>query len=225
MIPKIIHYCWFGPKPIPSKVRKCLKTWKKFCPDYAIMLWNESNSPLNEVFPRDALQNKKYAFVADYVRTWALYTYGGIYMDTDMLVVKPLDDLLVYDCVLAYEKPDKAYLNVAFWGASMNNDFVKRVLDCYSSMVFNTKNIESNAIPLIVTAIYNAYEYPDRIKVFSYDWFYPFPGEKRRMGNYKKYITSNTYAVHLWNFSWLSIRERLCLKIKKILCYKNEEVK
>lgn len=181
------------------------------------MLWNESNSPLNEKFPQEALKNKRYAFVADYVRTWALYTYGGIYMDTDMLVIKSLDDLLKYNCVLAYEKPDKSYLNVAFWGACYHNKFVKLILDYYAKISFNSQDIESNAIPIIVTKIYNNYSTPNEITAFEYDWFYPFPGKKRRTGNYKKYITSNTYAVHLWDFSWLSIRERIILKIKRIL--------
>lgn len=217
MIPKIIHYCWFGPKPLSSQAKKCIDSWKKYCPDYKIMLWNENNSPINARFPQEALKNKRYAFVADYVRTWALYTYGGIYMDTDMLVVKSLDNLLEYNCILSYEKPDKSYLNVAFWGACYHNNFVKSILDYYEKSTFNTQDIESNAIPIIVTNIYNKYNTPNEITVFEYDWFYPFPGEKRKTGNYKKYITKNTYAVHLWDFSWLSIKDKIALKIKRFI--------
>ena len=94
MIPKIIHYCWFGNTPIPLTAHKCLESWKKYLPEYEIILWNEENSPMKIPFVRDAYKAKKYAFVADYVRIWAVYTYGGIYMDTDMLVIRPMGELL-----------------------------------------------------------------------------------------------------------------------------------
>lgn len=128
MIPKIIHYCWFGPNPIPKKTRKCIDSWKKFFPDFDFMFWNETNSPLDSSFVKEAIKQKKWAFVADYVRTWALYTYGGIYFDTDVLVIKSFKDLMQEKVFLAYEQEEKKYVNVAVWGAERNNEFLREII-------------------------------------------------------------------------------------------------
>jgi len=94
MIPKIIHYCWFGGKPLPDEVKKYMETWKKYCPYYEITEWNESNFDVNQnQYCREAYEAGKWAFVSDYARLKILYDYGGIYMDTDMEVCKPLDRL------------------------------------------------------------------------------------------------------------------------------------
>ena len=106
---KIIHYCWFGPKPLPKLAKKCIASWKKYMPDYEIKLWSEENIDLNECdFIKEAYENKKWAFVADYARTKVLYEYGGIYMDTDMELTKPLDDLMTEDFVIGVE--DSGYI-------------------------------------------------------------------------------------------------------------------
>ena len=95
MIPKIIHYCWFGDKELPKLAKKCLASWKKYCPDYQIKCWNESNFDVNSnQYVKEAYENKKYAFVTDYVRLYALYNFGGVYMDTDVEVIKNIDDFL-----------------------------------------------------------------------------------------------------------------------------------
>ena len=104
MIPKIIHYCWFGGNPLSDDAKRYIASWKKYCPDYEIREWNESNFDINENdYCREAYEQKKWAFVTDYVRLKALYEYGGIYMDTDVEVVKPLDPLLSYDALSGYE--------------------------------------------------------------------------------------------------------------------------
>ena len=91
---KYIHYCWFGGKPLPKLAKKCIKSWKKYLPDYEIIEWNENNVDLEEcAFIKEAYENKKWAFVADYARTKAIYEMGGIYFDTDMLITKPIDFL------------------------------------------------------------------------------------------------------------------------------------
>lgn len=95
MIPKVIHYCWFGCKPLPEDVKRYIKTWKKYCPDYEIKEWNESNFDVKQnQYCREAYEAKKWAFVSDYVRLKVLYDYGGVYMDTDVEVCKPLDHSL-----------------------------------------------------------------------------------------------------------------------------------
>lgn len=104
MIPKIVHYCWFGGNEMPPLVKWCMKSWKKHLPDYTFKLWNETNFDVNSVpFVKEAYEAKKYAFVADYVRLYALYTEGGIYLDSDVRVLKSLDCFLKYDFVSSHE--------------------------------------------------------------------------------------------------------------------------
>ena len=97
-IPKKIHYCWFGRNEIPEKTLRCIESWKKYCPDYEIIQWNEDNYDINKIpYMKDAYKEKKWAFVSDYARLDVIYQYGGIYLDTDVELVNSLDDLLEYD--------------------------------------------------------------------------------------------------------------------------------
>ena len=202
----------------------CLDSWKKLCPDYEIKLWNESNSPLNNEFVRSAYEQKKYAFVADYVRTWALNKYGGVYMDTDMLLVKNLDDLLNQDMFLGYEQKEKLYLNVAMWGSIPNHQFLKDILDFYASHTFDMNNLFYYTIPNIITREYKKYKGNNSITVYDYDWFYSFPGEMKRHKNYMDYLTTNSVSVHLWDMSWLNMKDRLKNLLKRVFCKKQNYV-
>ena len=104
MIPKKIHYCWFGGNPLPPLAKKCIASWKKYCPDYEIKEWNETNFDVNALaYTREAFEARKWAFITDVVRLQALVTEGGIYMDTDVEVLKPLDSLLQYEAVSGFE--------------------------------------------------------------------------------------------------------------------------
>ena len=95
MIPKIIHYCWFGRNPLPESAIKCINSWKKFFPDYEIKEWNEDNFDVNIIpYTKEAYEAKKYAFVSDYARFWILYHHGGLYFDTDVEVIKAMDDII-----------------------------------------------------------------------------------------------------------------------------------
>ena len=217
MIPKIIHYCWFGPRPFPKKAKLCLDSWTKDLPDYEVMFWNESNAPINHPFARAALKAKKYAFVADYVRTWALYNYGGIYMDTDMLIIRNIDELLSNQVFLAYEEPDKGYISVGIWGSIQHSSFIKKVLYFYDTHPFDVGNVFACTIPRIVTEVYKSYSQQQEITLLDYDSFYPFPGTKRRQSNYLDYVTPNTYGVHLWDFSWLTKKERVIEHIRMFM--------
>lgn len=109
MIPKIIHYCWFGGNPLPPLVQKCIKSWKKYCPDYEIVRWDESNFDISgsPLYVKQAYDKKKWAFVSDYVRLWALVNYGGVYMDTDVEVIQPIDRFLRESAFSGFEATDR----------------------------------------------------------------------------------------------------------------------
>lgn len=104
MIPKIIHYCWFGGKPLPELASRCISSWKRFLPEYEIIRWDEESFDINSnPYVKEAYENRKYAFVTDYVRLYALFTHGGIYMDTDVEVRKPLDQFLQHKAFSGFE--------------------------------------------------------------------------------------------------------------------------
>jgi mannosyltransferase OCH1-like enzyme len=104
MIPKVIHYCWFGGKPLPELAKKCIASWKKKCPDYEIKEWNETNFDLSSNrYLQEAIKMKKWAFASDYIRLAVLYNEGGIYLDTDVEILKPLDKFLRHDFFTNFE--------------------------------------------------------------------------------------------------------------------------
>lgn len=218
MIPKKIHYCWFGLKPYPKLVGKCMKTWQQHLPDYEICLWNEENSPMDHPFVQQAYAAKKYAFVADYVRFWALYHHGGIYLDTDMYVLKSFDDLLNYDCFLGYEDHQQQYINCAIVGAEIHHSVIKSILNKYDTLFFNPNRLSDFIVPRLITPLVT-----DAV-ILPYDYFYPLPYHERFTLQWKSYITNKTYAVHLWNISWGKnvgrLRDFLLFQCKKMLFVK-----
>ncbi len=211
MIPKVIHYCWFGPNKMPKMVEMCIASWKEHLVDYEFMFWNESNSPMEISFVRDVYEKKKYAFVSDYVRLWAISKYGGIYLDTDMYLLKSLNDLLNYDAFFGFEEPNEININAAIFGASKNNRFINEVLLEYSDIKVGY-DFTQISIPLLLTDAYRTYQHKDDIKIFDYRFFYPFPHKERRRKDFISYATDNTYAIHLWNFSWLTFSEKVILR-------------
>lgn len=154
-IPKRIIYCWFGGKEKPDNIKECMKTWKEHMPDWEYLEINEDNFDINSNdFAKAAYENKKWAFVSDVARLWGLYTYGGIYMDTDVTVFKPLDRFLIHDCFTGFESPH--YPICATMGATKNNEFIKELLSLYDNKIFEVKNnwyeYETNTM-LLGTAI------------------------------------------------------------------------
>lgn len=232
MIPKTIHYCWFGRNKLTPEIEKCISSWRKYCPDWEIKEWNEDNSPMDISWIKDAYKHRKYAFVADYVRFYVLFNEGGVYMDTDMMLIKPIDALLDSPCFLGME--DKLYASMGIIGANKNNIFCKECLDYYDSTRFNL--LSPPIITRFITPLLFKYGFVEEDKtqilangmvIYQSDWFYPIHyTEKYKINDMNKYITENTLAVHLWNDSWRDDLRMLCdgeykegfrLAIKRIL--------
>lgn len=225
MIPKTIHYCWFGNKQKPKLIKACISSWKKYLTGYEILEWNERNVDLNNPFVREALRLKKWAFVADFVRLKVLYENGGIYLDTDMMVIKKFDDLLLNNCF--FGKEDDNFISAGIIGAVKHNEFIKRCLFKYENILINNKtDFNKITMPIIVTQAYKEFlegrlleDFKDiDVMIYPVSYFYPFPNKKKYdIKNYKNYIEHLTFAVHLWNASWVEYDEFDYLKNKQYL--------
>lgn len=194
IIPKTIHYCWFG-GPKPELVLRCIESWRKHCPDFVIKEWNEQNVDINaHEFTRRMYAEKHYAFVADLVRLLVLEREGGIYLDTDMLLVQPIDTLLFCEIFLGEE--EDGIISAGALGTIPNHPYIRECLKYY-----DTHYDERVTIPRILTDVYNKYQYKDSIKVYASTAFYPFNQE--HISLYKgQSLQSETFGVHLWNYSW-----------------------
>ena len=222
-IPKIIHYCWFGRGEKPEIVKKCINSWKDKLKDYEIKEWNEDSFDINtNEFIRQAYQAKKYAFVSDYVRVYALYNYGGIYLDTDVEVFQSFDKYLNNDSFWGFEAGN--FIATSTIGAAKGNKLIKRFLDSYErkSFINNdgsfnvTTNVKmvSNIFEELGVELNGKYQeingigvvYP--IEIFSpYDYRY-----------YEDMRNSDTVCIHKYYKSWLPINIKMKIKIKKIIC-------
>ncbi|MDO5542443.1 MAG: glycosyltransferase [Acinetobacter sp.] len=138
MIPRIIHYCWFGPNKIPDQLLQYMQSWKVFCPDYEIKIWNESSFDVNShPFTKTAYEKKKYAYVSDYVRAYALKNYGGIYLDTDVELKESLDVFLHHQAFSGFENKGAPF--TAVWGAIANHSLTDTVLSYYDNRIYTEK--------------------------------------------------------------------------------------
>lgn len=151
MIPKTIHYCWFGHRSKPALVQKCIESWKNYCPDYEIIEWNESNFDIHSsIFSEGAYREKKWAFVADYVRSLVLLQYGGIYLDADMELLHPLDPMLHDDFFAGFESNDT--VATAIIGCSKGNDILQKYFEYYKDRSFR-KGDDRLTSPIVLTEI------------------------------------------------------------------------
>ncbi len=212
---KYIHYCWFGPKPIPKLTKKCIESWKKYLPDYEIIKWNEENVNLDECpFIKDAYDNKMWAFVADYARTKALNEMGGIYFDTDVEVIKKIDSLLEDEAFLGVE--DSGKVNSAVWYEKEPNGYLStELLKKYRSFdKFNKEDAPKVAIPILITEILNkiGFNIKDKniqklkhnITIYPRDYFYPYSYNREN-----NLFTDNTCMIHYFDATWIPFKERV----------------
>ncbi len=136
MIPKIIHYCWFGGNPLPEQLQDYINNWKNKCPDWEIKLWDEKSFDINsQIFTQSAYQQKKYAFVSDYVRAWALNEFGGVYLDTDVEIKLSIDHFLQYEAFSGFEAAGLPF--TAVWGAMPRHSLTKKVLTYYDNRIYS----------------------------------------------------------------------------------------
>lgn len=198
MIPKKLHYCWFGNNPKSDIFQDCLASWKLHCPDFEIVEWNEINSKkYSNSFYKNALRKKKYAFAADYIRTKVLYEQGGVYLDTDMLLLKPINALLGYVFFTGEEVKDRVAFGL--YGSVPKHLFLKRMLEFYNTNEFNV--FSPPVITHTFSPIINKQSVIEGEVILDSSFFYPLPYEKRKE-NYNAFVQPETYAVHLWDHSW-----------------------
>lgn len=237
MIPKIIHFCWFGRKPIPTKYQQYIKSWKKFLPNYEIKEWNENNYDINCIpFSKEAYEVKKYAYVSDYARLKILYENGGIYFDTDVEVIRTMDDLIENGPWMAIEKhkntpytDDMIALGLGF-AVEPHNPIIKEIMSFYENThyIFPDGHMEQIPIVPITTNVLKKYglkpsanEPYDCGGITIYPWEYFCPIEF--LSN-KLEITENTYTIHHYSATWMSWIDKLKMqkgyyatKIKRLL--------
>lgn len=200
MIPKTLHYCWFGKKRKPKLFSQCLESWKRHCPDFEIKEWNNENSrQFANSFYRNAIRKKQYAFAADYIRTNVLFEEGGIYLDTDMLVLRPLDDLLNYNFVIGEEVPGR--INFALFASSPKHRLLQRMLDFYEQTPFNQFSVP--VITHTFSGIFDEESLGEDERIFPPEYFYAVPYQSKDEPH-SNFTTEKSYAVHLWDHSWSS---------------------
>lgn len=212
MIPKKIHYCWFGNNPLPDSAKKCINSWKKHLPDFEIICHNESDYNLKEnTYAKEAYDNKKYAFVSDYARLKTIYDEGGIYFDVDVELVRPLNYEMLKNGFFAKENSKHINTGIGF-AANKGDKSIKKMLDDYKYISFVKKDGSFDETPCPIrntNSIKNeikkrdGFEYIDEKPIYPRDYFAPLDFNT---GLLKQ--TKNTYAIHLGNASWLDDKTR-----------------
>lgn len=213
-IPKIIHYCWLGGNPKPESVLRCIESWRKYCQDYEIREWNEANLDISmNEYTRQAYEAKAWGFVPDYLRLWIVYTYGGIYLDTDVQIIRSFDPLLKEKGFAGFEDDEHVALGLGF-GAEAGNPMIEKQMRVYDDLSFYNEDGSLNRTP--------SPQYSTRVlkecglrsndgTVQHIDGFGCYPPEyfcpkSFRTGMLK--LTKNTYSIHQFDASWYSAEEQ-----------------
>lgn len=208
MIPKILHYCWFGRGEKPGKVQKCIASWKKYCPDYEIIEWNEDNFDIDKYpYAVYCLENKKYAFLSDFVRLVVTNENGGIYFDTDVELIRSPDALLQYDAFYGFETDEFVNTGEGF-GCVKGQQTVRKMLHMYLEL----RSDENGAYPIIGCPRMNTEallsfglerngkeQTVGGAKVFPAEYFNPYDDPTGRLN-----LTENTVSIHWYSKSWMS---------------------
>lgn len=222
MIPKIIHYCWFGHNKKSLLIENCLRSWKKYCPDYHIIEWNEENFDVNcNEYVSQAYNDKKWAFVSDYCRMSVLYKYGGIYLDTDVELLKSIDELLE-NGIASFENNRKGFvINPGVIFACEPKDIIcKEILDTFIANKYIMENGTRNNTTICerATSVFlnhglklnNTNQIVEKYVVFNTEYFNPYDMEMDQVNK-----TENTISIHWFNASWFSESQKLRINIYK----------
>ena len=219
MIPKIIHYCWFGGNPLPKLAKKCIKSWRKYCPDYEIIRWDEDNFDVSNapVYVRQAYEAKKWAFVTDYVRLYAMTTCGGIYMDTDVEVVKPLDQFLHHQAFSGFES--ETDIPTGIMACEKDFPLFLKFLQYYDTASFYNEdgsiNMTSNVVVMTNICLThgllrnNKQQTVDGFALYPNDVFCPISHHNGAMNR-----TPETATIHWFAGSWFP-KEELRKRVKR----------
>ena len=238
MIPKIIHYCWFGGNPLPEFAIKCIDSWKKYLPDYEIKEWNESNFDVNIIpYTSEAYSVKKYAFVSDYARFWILYKFGGLYFDTDVELIKSIDDIIEKGPFMGCEKEAKpgatpTKLGVApglGLGVNPGLGLYSEILDVYKNIHFFNKNGSYNQQTVVAytTEILCSHGLVNSNKVqlcagvwiYPKDYFCPMDYVTKVLT-----ISENTRSIHHYSATWITKSQKIYKKIENFIGEKNAHI-
>ena len=225
MIPRVIHYCWFGGNELTPLAKKCIASWRQFLPDYEIKEWNEDNFDVNIIpYTADAYKAGKYAFVSDYTRFWILYHHGGVYFDTDVEVIKPLDDILEKGTYMGFELlgPSMAVNPGLGLATEPGMALYKAILDIFETMTFCLPDGSLNPytmIPMVTDLLKEnglkgdgTVEHVAGIDIYPPDWFNPFDDVT---GQLRK--TENTRTIHWFAKSWMPAEPAWKTRTKRLL--------
>jgi mannosyltransferase OCH1-like enzyme len=214
MIPKIIHYCWFGRNRLSPLMFKCIASWRKFLPDYQIIEWNEDKFDVDTIpYTKEAYSKKKYAFVSDYVRFYVLYHYGGIYLDTDVEVLMSLNPLLNHKMFSGFESSDRVAPGLIL-GAEKHQNFIKCMIDGYNNRSFINRDGSLNCETVVSymtealldkgLVLNGEYQVVADFTIYPMEFFSPKSLETGKLN-----ITENTYSIHHYAASWRGKRYKI----------------
>lgn len=232
MIPKIIHYCWLSGDAVPKSLQECMASWAVHLSGYEMMRWDADRFDVgSSVWVAEAFANKKYAFAADYIRLYALYHYGGIYLDMDVEVLRPFDDLLDLKTMICFENSGDRRLEVAAFGVERHSPWVKACLDYYEGrhFVMADNGFDTKVLPIVIRDVLAERGYSlcavdgkeaafgveltgRGIPVFPYTFFSPKSYSDGRI-----YRNKNTYSVHHFSGSWKPWYSRMEMRLCKML--------
>lgn len=215
-IPKIIHYCWFGGAPKPESVQRCINSWKKYCPDFEIREWTEKDFDVTQnEYTRQAYEAKMWGFVPDYIRLWIIYHFGGIYLDTDVQIVRSFNDLLANAAFAGFERGTGNYVALGLgFGAEAGNPFILEHMQQYDNLSFINPDGSYNKkpSPQYTTEILLRHgldrdgeeiQYLDHITVYPTEFFCP---KSFSTGLIER--TSNTFSIHHYDASWFTDEDK-----------------
>ena len=221
MIPKKIHYCWFGRNPKPKLAEKCIASWKKYCPDYEIIEWNEDNFDVNmNGYTRMCYAEKKYAFLSDYVRLLVVAEHGGIYFDTDVELIKCPDELLQFDAFYGFENAEYVATGLGF-GAVPHHPTIEAMKEQYLQLsadeaghfqMIGCPRLNTDALVPFGVIKNGCRQNVAGAEILPVDYLNPYDDPTGRLNK-----TANTVSIHWYSKSWLSKRKILRSKITQPL--------